>query len=134
TEGRRVLPAVSSHLATLRYRLVWIGMRSPSAGLDRDGVVDAGATDGLGIHIGSDANFRIVRRDAGGRRAPGNEEIMSMDRLRRIVAGGTLAMMLGMVVAASGCKSMREEGPPGPEDSTTGAPAASPFHSTQRRS
>jgi hypothetical protein len=107
-------------------------MRSLSAGLDRDGVVGTGATDGLGIHIGSDANFRIVRRDAGGRRAPGNEEIMSMDRLRRIVAGGTLAMMLGTVVAASGCKSMRNEVPPGPKYSTTGEPSSSLFNSTPR--
>jgi hypothetical protein len=55
----------------------------------------------------------------------GNVEIMSMDRLRRILAGGTLAMMLGTVVAASGCRSTRDQVPPGPKYSTTGDPASS---------
>jgi hypothetical protein len=50
---------------------------------------------------------------------------MSMDRLRRIVAGGTLAMMLGTVVAASGCRSTRNEVPPGPKYSATGEPSSS---------
>jgi hypothetical protein len=52
-----------------------------------------------------------------------------MDRLRRILAGGTLAMMLGTVVAASGCRSMRNEVPPGPKYSTTGEPSSSGFNS-----
>jgi hypothetical protein len=48
-----------------------------------------------------------------------------MDRLRRILAGGTLATMLGTVVAASGCRSTRNEVPPGPKYSTTGEPSSS---------
>ena len=48
-----------------------------------------------------------------------------MDRLRRMLAGGTLAIMLGTIVAASGCRSMRDEVPPGPRYSTTGEPSAS---------
>ena len=52
-----------------------------------------------------------------------------MDRLRRILAGGTLAMLLGTVVAGSGCRSTRNEVPPGPKYSTTGEPSASGFNS-----
>ena len=52
-----------------------------------------------------------------------------MDRLRRILAGGTLAMMLGTVVAASGCRSTRNEVPPGPKYPTTGEPSAAGFNS-----
>lgn len=48
-----------------------------------------------------------------------------MDRLRRILAGGMLAMMLGTVVTASGCRSTGNEVPPGPKYSTTGDPASS---------
>ena len=48
-----------------------------------------------------------------------------MDRLRRVLAGGTLAMMLGAVAVASGCRSMRNEVPPGPKYSTTGEPSSS---------
>ena len=55
----------------------------------------------------------------------GNVEVMSMDRLRRILAGGMLAMMLGTVVTASGCRSTGNEVPPGPKYSTTGDPASS---------
>jgi hypothetical protein len=43
-----------------------------------------------------------------------------MDRLRRVLTGGTLVMMLGTVVAASGCRSLRNEVPPGKPYSTTG--------------
>jgi hypothetical protein len=50
---------------------------------------------------------------------------MSMDRLRRVLAGGMLAIMLGTVVAASGCRSTRNEVPPGPKYSTTGEPSSS---------
>jgi hypothetical protein len=52
-----------------------------------------------------------------------------MDRLRRIVAGGTLALLLGTVVAASGCRSTRNEVPPGPKYSTTGEPSSNLFNS-----
>jgi hypothetical protein len=52
-----------------------------------------------------------------------------MDRLRRVLAGGTLAIMLGTVVAASGCRSLRNEVPPGPKYSTTGEPSSSMFNS-----
>src|SRR6476661_8377296 len=45
---------------------------------------------------------------------------MSMDRLRRVLTGGTLVMVLGTMVAASGCRSMRNEVPPGKPYSTTG--------------
>ncbi len=50
-----------------------------------------------------------------------------MDRLRRVLAGGMLAMLLGTIVAASGCRSMRNEVPPGPKYPTTGGadPASS---------
>src|SRR5438067_777106 len=54
------------------------------------------------------------------RRAPGNEETMSMDRLRRVLTGGTLVLIVGTVVAASGCRSLRNEVPPGPRYPTTG--------------
>jgi hypothetical protein len=53
---------------------------------------------------------------------------MSMDRLRRILAGGTL-VLLGTVVAGSGCRSMHNEVPPGPKYSTTGEPSSSGFNS-----
>jgi hypothetical protein len=43
-----------------------------------------------------------------------------MDRLRRVLTGGTLVMMLGTVIAASGCRSLRNEVPPGKPYSTTG--------------
>jgi hypothetical protein len=104
-------------------------MRSPSAGHDRDDVDDLGAPGGLGTHIGPGADFRIVRRGATWRRASGNEEIRSMDRLRRVLAGGTLAVMLGTVVAASGCRSMRNEVPPGPKFSGAGEPSPNMFNS-----
>ncbi len=45
---------------------------------------------------------------------------MSMDRLRHVLSGGTLVAILGAVVAASGCRSMRNEVPPGKQYSTTG--------------
>jgi hypothetical protein len=48
-----------------------------------------------------------------------------MDRLRRVLAGGTAAMMLGTVVAAAGCRSMRNEVPPGPSYPATGEPSSS---------
>lgn len=48
-----------------------------------------------------------------------------MDRLRRILAGGTLALMLGTVVGASGCKSTQNPVPPGPKYSTMGEPPSS---------
>jgi hypothetical protein len=40
---------------------------------------------------------------------------MSMDRLRRILAGGTLAITLGMVAASTGCRSTGNEIPPQPK-------------------
>ena len=43
-----------------------------------------------------------------------------MDRLRRLLTGGTLVMTLSTVIAASGCRSMRNEVPPGKPYSTTG--------------
>jgi hypothetical protein len=47
-----------------------------------------------------------------------------MDRLRRVLAGGMLATMLGMVVGASGCRSTRDQVPPGPKYPTPGDSSA----------
>src|SRR5690242_1992695 len=66
SEGPSVLPAVCSHLATARYHLVGIGMRSISGGCDRDGIVDAVATGRLGIDIGPGADFRTIAATPGG--------------------------------------------------------------------
>lgn len=52
-----------------------------------------------------------------------------MDRLRRVLAGGTLAMAMATIVAAPGCRSTRNEVPPGPKYSTTGEPSSSGFNS-----
>src|SRR5262249_23878303 len=77
------------------------------------------------------ADFTIVCRGAGGRPAPGKEEIMSMDRLRRVLAGGALAMTLVATVASSGCRSTRNEVPPGPKYGMAGEPSSSGgFNST----
>jgi hypothetical protein len=43
-----------------------------------------------------------------------------MDRLNRALAGGCLAVALGMAVSASGCRSARNDVPPGKPYSTTG--------------
>jgi len=43
-----------------------------------------------------------------------------MDRLSRVLAVGSLAVVLGTVFTASGCRSMRSEVPPGKPYSTTG--------------
>jgi hypothetical protein len=43
-----------------------------------------------------------------------------MDRLRRVLTGGTLVLIAGTVIASSGCRSLRSEVPPGPRYSTTG--------------
>jgi len=43
-----------------------------------------------------------------------------MDRLSRVLAVGCMAMVLGVVFTASGCRSMRSEVPPGKPYSTTG--------------
>jgi hypothetical protein len=48
-----------------------------------------------------------------------------MDRLGRFLAGGTLIMALGMLLTAAGCRSMRNEVPPGKPYSTTGGPPSS---------
>ncbi len=48
-----------------------------------------------------------------------------MDRLRRILAGGMLAMTLGTVMAASGCRTPQNEVPPGPKYATPGEPSSS---------
>ncbi len=54
---------------------------------------------------------------------------MSMDRLRRVLTGGTLVAILGVVVAASGCRSTRNEVPPGKQYSTTGGAPDLSFNS-----
>ena len=43
-----------------------------------------------------------------------------MDRLSRVMAVGSLALVLGSGLTASGCRSMRSEVPPGKPYSTTG--------------
>jgi hypothetical protein len=43
-----------------------------------------------------------------------------MDRLSRVMAVGSLALVLGTGLTASGCRSMRSEVPPGKPYSTTG--------------
>ena len=125
SEGPSVLPAVLSLRASPKRHHAWIGMRSLSRGLDQDCVVDGGARHGRRCPIRPSADFRKVRPGARGRGARGNEEVMSMDRLRRVLAGGMLAIMLGTVVAASGCRNLRNEVPPGPKYSTTGEPSSS---------
>ncbi len=49
-----------------------------------------------------------------------------MDRLSRVIASGslTLAMASGIVVSASGCRSMRNDVPKGKPYSTNGNPPA----------
>jgi hypothetical protein len=49
-----------------------------------------------------------------------NEEVKSMDRLNRVIAGAGLAIVLGMVVSAGGCRSARNDVPPGKPYSVTG--------------
>jgi hypothetical protein len=44
-----------------------------------------------------------------------------MDRHVRIFAGGCLLAMMGIVMTAAGCRSMRNDVPPGKPYSTTGA-------------
>jgi len=46
-----------------------------------------------------------------------------MDRPSRLLAGWTLTMALGALATVSGCRSMRNEVPPGKPYSTTGAPS-----------
>ena len=53
-----------------------------------------------------------------------------MDRLKRVLTGGTLVMVLGTVIAAMGCRSPRNDIPPGKPYSTTGGtPPALGFNS-----
>jgi hypothetical protein len=66
---------------------------------------------------------------AGGCRAPGNVEVMSMDRLNRVLTGGTLVVVLGILVAAPGCHSA-EKVPPGKQYPTmVGSPNSLSFNS-----
>jgi len=56
-----------------------------------------------------------------------------MDRLSRALAGGCLAVVLGTVVSSSGCRSMRNDVPPGKPYSTTGGtPPTVGFNSDSR--
>jgi hypothetical protein len=43
-----------------------------------------------------------------------------MDRHSRVLAGGCLALIAGMVITVAGCRSMRNDVPPGKPYSTTG--------------
>ena len=56
-----------------------------------------------------------------------------MDRLTRVLAGGALAMALGTLVAASGCRSTHNEVPPGPKYSAAGEPSSSVGFNSQPR-
>jgi hypothetical protein len=76
------------------------------------------------------AHFRLVPGRPGARR---NEEVKSMDRLSRALAGGSLAVVLGTLISAAGCRSMRNDVPPGKPYSTTGgAPPTVGFSSDAR--
>jgi hypothetical protein len=56
-----------------------------------------------------------------------------MDRLSRILAGGSLALILGVVGSVSGCRSMRSEVPPGkPYTTNGGTPPTVGFSSDPR--
>jgi hypothetical protein len=61
-----------------------------------------------------------------------NEEVKSMDRLSRVIAGGCCTLFLGTLVSASGCRSMRNDVPPGKPYSTTGGSPAVGFGSDPR--
>jgi hypothetical protein len=52
-----------------------------------------------------------------------------MDRLNRVIAGGCLTVAIGVVISASGCRSMRNEVPRGKPYSTNGNPPAVGFNS-----
>jgi hypothetical protein len=67
------------------------------------------------------ADMHLFRLAAEWCRAPRNEEEMSMDRLNRAVAGGLLVAVVGTVAFSGGCRSMRNDVPPGKPYSTTGA-------------
>jgi len=54
---------------------------------------------------------------------------MSMDRLRRVIAGCCLTLALGLVFSGSGCRSMRNDVPRGKPYTTTGNPPAVGFNS-----
>jgi hypothetical protein len=43
-----------------------------------------------------------------------------MDRHNRVLVGGCMALLFGFVAAGSGCRSMRNDVPPGKPYSTTG--------------
>jgi hypothetical protein len=43
-----------------------------------------------------------------------------MDRLSRVIAAGTSVLVLGTVLFSAGCRSMRNDIPPGKSPSTTG--------------
>jgi len=56
-----------------------------------------------------------------------------MDRLCRVLASGSLALALGALGCACGCRSMRSEVPPGKPYSTTGgSPPTVGFSSSPR--
>ncbi len=47
-----------------------------------------------------------------------------MDRLNRVLTGGTLVLMFGIIITAPGCRSA-EKVPPGKQYPTTGGPPGS---------
>jgi hypothetical protein len=54
---------------------------------------------------------------------------MSMERRGRVLTGGTLVAVLGMILTTSGCRSTRSEVPPGKPYSTVGGPSDLNFNS-----
>jgi hypothetical protein len=52
-----------------------------------------------------------------------------MDRHSRVFAGGCLVAMMGMVMTAGGCRSMKNDVPPGKPYATTGGGAPPQFNS-----
>jgi hypothetical protein len=54
---------------------------------------------------------------------------MSMERLSRVIAGISLTVAFGLVLTASGCRSMHSDVPKGKPYTTTGNPTAPGFNS-----
>jgi hypothetical protein len=54
---------------------------------------------------------------------PRNEEVKSMDRHSRLFTSVCTVAMMGMVLTSAGCRSMKNEVPPGKPYSTTGGGA-----------
>jgi hypothetical protein len=83
---------------------------------------------GAVLLVPSDANEQSecsFSPDAERHRVPRNvnEEFKSMDRHSRTFVGGCLMALMGMVMSAAGCRSMKNDVPPGKPYATTGGGA-----------